>query len=129
MKTIEDLYNELGETKDLLAALSDSKSKIEQEIADLCNLEVQETGSTSTTLDGFKVTMTVPKRVAWDQDELLDAWNYIQDKWGGEPEEYITTKYSVSETAYNSYPTPIKQLFTAARTVKGGKPSIKITKE
>ena len=45
----------------------------------------------------------------------------------GEPlSEYIDVEFSVSEKRFTAWPTNMKEQFLDARTVKGGKPSIKV---
>ena len=47
----------------------------------------------------------------------------------GEPvSDYVTTTIKVSETKYGGWPTSLKSIFAAARTVATGKPTYKIEK-
>ncbi len=71
--------------------------------------------------DDIDVVVTIPKKVDWDQRELAKSVEAVQS-WGEDPDEYVTTKLSVSETAYKSWPTAIRKVFEPARTMTPGKP-------
>jgi hypothetical protein len=81
--------------------------------------------------DDPDVVVTGDKKinVEWNQDELWKVAKLIQEEWGGKPGEYIITKLSVSETAYKSWPTPIRKEFEAARTTKPGGNTIKLERK
>lgn len=70
---------------------------------------------------GYEIKVTVPKSVAWNQEQLAKAVETIRG-WGENPADYVETKLSVSETRYKAWPPAIRDLFTPARTVKPGKP-------
>lgn len=74
---------------------------------------------------GYEIKVTVPKSVAWDQDELAHAVETIRS-WGEDPADYVDTKLSVSEAKYKAWPPAIRDLFAPARTVKAGKPKFEI---
>jgi hypothetical protein len=69
----------------------------------------------------FVVVADVAKRIDWDQDKLAEIVARIRQA-GDDPAEYVRTAYEVSERAYTAWPSPIRRLFEAARTVKLGKP-------
>ncbi len=77
-------------------------------------------------MDGpLRITVDVPKRVAWDQAELAEIAQRIAaagDKVG----DYIDTDYSIPETRFNAWPAPLKETFAKARTVKPGKTSYRL---
>ena len=77
--------------------------------------------------DGIDVVVTIPKKVDWDQDELTKSVEAVQS-WGEDPGEYVTTKLSVSETAYKAWPNAIKKIFQPARTMAPGKPKFAFKK-
>ena len=54
------------------------------------------------------------------------ASEIIASSWGEDPTDYIKTKLEVSEAAYTSWPRPVRELFTPARTVETGKPNYRI---
>ena len=67
----------------------------------------------------------LPKRVSWDQTKLKAIAERIVA--AGEPlSEYIDVEFSVSEKRFSAWPTNMKEQFVEARTVKGGKPAIKV---
>lgn len=82
---------------------------------------LNDTGTHHRTDGGYEIKVTVPKSVAWNQEHLRKAAEIIKG-WGENPDDYLDTKLSVSETRYNAYPPAIRDLFTPARTVKPGKP-------
>lgn len=73
----------------------------------------------------LRITVDVPKKVAWDQAHLAEIAQRIAaagDKVG----DYIDTDYSIPETRFNAWPTTLKETFAKARTVKPGKTSYRI---
>lgn len=77
-------------------------------------------------IDGdYEITVTVPKRVEWDQEEIAHAVGVIRS-WSEDPADYVEKKITVAESKYKAWPPAIRDLFTPARTVKAGKPSFKI---
>jgi hypothetical protein len=68
----------------------------------------------------------LPKRVEWDQDRLAAVVDRIRAA-GDDPAEYVEVTYKVPERAYTAWPEHIRTAFTAARTVRTGKPTFKLT--
>lgn len=92
----------------------------------LRKIDGKDTGTVTITDDeGNKIKADLPKKVEWDQALLQKAIAQLKE-WNENPDEYVTTEIKVSETKYNAWPTPIKTLFTPARTVKTGTPTYKI---
>jgi len=85
-----------------------------------------EPGTSHVQDNGYDVKITVAKRVEWDQDALKSARLMLHEKWGENPDEYVKAKYSVSESAYKSWPSSIRALFEKARLVKASAPSFEI---
>ena len=80
-------------------------------------------------LDGeYDLEINVPKKIEWDQDLLRAAEKQIKD-WGDDPEEYISVTRKVSETAWKSWPSRLKEMFADARTEGTAKPQFKISKK
>ena len=75
---------------------------------------------------GYDIKVTLPKNVSWDSAKLADAVATIKG-WGEDPAEYVDTKISVRESAYNAWPSAIRDLFEPARTVKTGKAKFEIS--
>lgn len=73
----------------------------------------------------FEITITVPKRVEYDQTKLAGAIETIKG-WGEDPADYVETSVKVAESKYKAWPPAIRNLFEPARTVKPGKPSFKL---
>ena len=73
-----------------------------------------------------EVAVELPKRVEWDQQRLAALVEQIRH--GGEnPGEYVELTFKVSERAYAAWPERIRGAFEAARTVRTGKPSYRLT--
>ena len=75
--------------------------------------------------NGVAVTITLPKRVKWDQAKLAVTVNTIEG-WGENPADYVERELKVAERKYEAWPPSIRDLFTPARTVETGKPVIKM---
>lgn len=73
----------------------------------------------------YDIKVVVPKRVEWNQTEIAKAVETIRS-WGEDPSEYVETKITVSERAYDAWPSAIRDLFEPARTVKAGKPKFEV---
>jgi hypothetical protein len=71
------------------------------------------------------VTVTIPKRVKYDQSLLRSAVETIST-WGEDPDHYVDIEIKVSERKYDAWPPSIRDLFTPARTVETGKPKIEL---
>lgn len=87
--------------------------------------EGKDTGRIRLTVDDHVVIADLPKDVEWDQTKILNAIETIRS-WNEPVEDYVSIKYSVSETKYNAWPETIRNLFAASRTVGTGKPTFKI---
>jgi hypothetical protein len=73
-----------------------------------------------------EVTVDLPKRVEWDQDQLTQLAEKIRT--GGEdPAEYLEVSLKVSERAYTAWPERIRAAFAPARTVRTGRQTFKLT--
>lgn len=79
-------------------------------------------------LDDGEVTVIadLPKKVEWDQATLTQLVQRIGAA-GDDPDEYVETSYRVSERKYGAWPASIRDGFEAARTVKPGKPTFRLT--
>ncbi len=73
----------------------------------------------------LRITVDVPKRVAWDQTLLAEIAHRIAAA-GDKVSDYIDIEYSVSESRFNAWPATLKESFTKARTVKPGKASYRL---
>lgn len=73
-----------------------------------------------------EIAMDLPKRPSWDQSKLAGIVQTIRES-GDDPAQYVETSFDVSERKYIAWPEHIRRVFEAARTVKPGKPSFKLT--
>jgi hypothetical protein len=73
----------------------------------------------------LRIAVDVPKKVVWDQTQLAEIAQRIAAT-GDNVGEYIDTEFSIPETRFNAWPTPLKETFAKARTVKPGKPSYRL---
>ncbi|MBF0370495.1 MAG: hypothetical protein HQL52_13665 [Magnetococcales bacterium] len=78
--------------------------------------------------DDGEVTITadLPKRPVWDQKRLGEIVERIR-RAGEDPGEYVEVAYKVAERKFTAWPAHIRSTFEAARTVKPGKPSFKLS--
>ena len=68
----------------------------------------------------------LPKKVDWDQSQLADLVERIRAD-GENPGDYVDISFKVSERKYSAWPAPIRSAFEAARTVRAGNPTFKLT--
>ncbi len=73
----------------------------------------------------LRVTVDLPKHVAWDQAQLSALAKRIADS-GEKISDFIDIEFSIAESRYNTWPTSLKEQFTDARTVKPGKASYRL---
>ena len=71
-------------------------------------------GQTTINAGAHKVTVDIRKRVEWNQDALIDAFNQMDPDTA---KHYATVKYTVSEAKYKAAPPEIVGLLSEARTV------------
>jgi hypothetical protein len=91
--------------------------------------ENKDTGTVRFEDEGFVVVADLPKRVRWDQERLRHAVEIIRTGWGDDPADYVRAKFEVSESAFASWPRPVRELFIPARTVETGRPSFRLTRK
>ena len=72
------------------------------------------------------VIADLPKRVDWDQGRLGEIIARIRAA-GDDPDEFVETTFRVAERKYAAWPAAIREGFEAARTVKPGKPTFRLT--
>ena len=71
------------------------------------------------------VTADLPKKVEWDQATVARLVANIV-ACGDDPSQYVEISYRISETKFNAWPDSLRKPFSAARTVKVGKPSYRL---
>ena len=122
--------------KDATALLQTAKAIADQvdhaltlKYADLAQqqrlLAGKDTGVVHITDGSVQVTADLPKKVEWDQAQLAGIAQRISAS-GEDPSEFIELSYRVSETKYAAWPESIRSAFTAARTLKTGKPGFRL---
>lgn len=74
----------------------------------------------------LRVSVDLPKKVSWDQTQLAAIAARIAET-GDRVQDYIDTDYSISESRFNNWPPALKDQFAAARTLKPGKPSYRLS--
>ncbi len=86
----------------------------------------KDTGTVRFTDGDVAIVSELPKRVEWDQDRLAAVVDRIRAA-GDDPAEYGEVTYKIPERAYTAWPEHIRTAFTAARTVRTGKATFKLT--
>ena len=89
--------------------------------------ENKDTGTTHVIDGDFDVAVEVSKDVSWDQKALQAIWSRMVAA-GQDPTEFISAKYSVSESRFKAWPEVFRQPFMAARTVKPKAPKFTLRK-
>jgi len=72
------------------------------------------------------VVADLPKKVDWDQAQLAALVERIRAE-GDDPTEYVDVAFKVPERKYAAWPSAIRTAFEAARTVRVGKPSFRLS--
>ncbi len=72
------------------------------------------------------VVADLPKKVDWDQAQLAALVERIRAE-GDDPAEYVDIAFKVPERKYAAWPNAIRAAFEAARTVRVGKPSFRLS--
>ena len=107
---------------------ADLLNRREKEIQQLLKAKDEPFGDVKIIVGNREIKVNVPKKVAWEQKKLAEKHKLIVEA-GDNPDVYIDTEYSVSETAYKKWPDYVREFFQDARTVSAGNPSIKIVEE
>ena len=74
-------------------------------------------GTANLETDSYKVKAVITKKVSWDQEKLRQAYEILKTTEEN-PDEYIRTKFDVSENAYKNWPEKIRKFFEPCRDVK-----------
>lgn len=103
------------------------RKKYSDEETHLREVTGKRTGSVTIADGEYRIRIDTPKRVKWDQNKLALIYAEITEG-GDDPDQYIDCKYSVSETAYNSWPDFVRKPFEPARTLEAGRATVKVTR-
>ena len=74
----------------------------------------------------LEITLELPKRVSWDQKKLAEIADRITAA-GDRVQDYMDIDLTVSESRYTNWPPALKEQFSAARTVKAGKATFRLS--
>lgn len=78
-------------------------------------------------IDGtVTIIADLPKKTEWNHSRLAALVDRIRAD-GEDPAEYVEISFKVSERKYGAWPSHIRSAFEAARTVRVGKPTFKLT--
>jgi hypothetical protein len=128
LTSVADLQRFEAQAKSELAKLSSAiqaglSMRFEETAREQLLSQGKDTGTTHIDEDNFDVSIEIGKTVKWDQEKLAEITKRIADN-GGDPGEFISVKYAVSEAKYKAWPEKLKKPFEPARTVKPSKPKI-----
>ena len=90
------------------------------------NAAGKDTGIVRLTDGTVTIIADLPKKTEWDQSRLAALVDRIRAD-GEDPGEYVEISFKVSERKYGAWPSHIRSAFEAARTVRVGKPTFKLT--
>lgn len=134
MATLENLLQQKQALEAQAKQIKKELEATEQAVSDLLAPDIaaaygnKNFGTVHIERDGIRLKVTTPKRVDWDGEKLAELYKSIGAA-GDNPNEYIKIEYSVSEAAYNNWPSNIAEAFEPARTVKPGKMKIEVETE
>lgn len=89
--------------------------------------EGRDTGTIRLRDGAVTVIADLPKRADWDQARLAALVERIR-AGGADPAEYVDVAFSIAERRFSAWPADIREDFTAARTVRTGKPKFQLTR-
>ena len=132
LENVADLQRFIADAKSELATLTNMvQTGLELRFGEAAKAQLRASGRDTGTVhledDGFDIGVDVDKTVAWDQNDLSAKWDRIGAS-GANPRQYITAKFSVSETRYKAWPEVLRQQFESARTVTPGKPKFTVSR-
>ena len=113
-----------GIKQDLADVMFDIQDYLALQLQEVRHLQAKEFGAINVTVEGYKITETIPKRVDWDQDKLGELFAKTISH-GDKPSNYMRMSLEVPEKMYEAMEPGIKDLFAEARTVKNGKATYK----
>ena len=123
------LYNDLSAMKerhdtlkmqihDLQQQLKIVKNSIQDQFEETARMQLaqqgKDFGQTTINAGEHKITVDFKKRVEWDQEKLIEAFNQMDPDMA---RHYATVKYAVSEAKYKAAPPEIVSFLSEARTV------------
>lgn len=126
VKRRNELLEQLDAIKEQIGSVDcEIELMVGSQLAEVRRLQAKEFGAINVKVDGFKITETVPKKVSWDQEKMLDIFGRILAS-GDKPANYMRIDLSVPEKMYDGFADPVRDIFAEARTVTPGKTKIEI---
>ena len=133
---LRELFNR---KKTLLSSANEIKAQlkeVDKEIVSQVQEEFEKTrkkndkhfGAITLNIDGFDVKQTIQKKVEWDQEYLLKAYEEMKAS-GIDPYENMSAKFTVAEKDYAKMPEDKKRYFAKARTEKQGTVNVEIVEK
>lgn len=110
--------------QDLNDVMCDIQDVLAVQLTEIRKMQSKEFGAVNVTVEGFKVTETIPKKVDWDQKKLGELFMTIM-RHGDKPSDYMRMELYVPENMFESMQPEIKEIFNEARTVRNGKATYK----
>lgn len=121
----DEIEGRLKAVQEELAAVNvDIEHLVSQKLLDLRALTGKEFGAVNLSLEGYKVTETIPKKVEWDQEKLNKLFDRIATA-GDDPRAYMKMKLEIGEKQFDGFDPGIREIFAEARTVKPGRPQLR----
>ncbi|CAB4127741.1 hypothetical protein UFOVP97_17 [uncultured Caudovirales phage] len=115
---LESMKNELNTLKKVLNDAFDER--FSKTASDSLDKEGKQFGTTHLYEDNYCVTVTMPKKVEWNQEELDSIMKVISEE---DRRKYIKTTYDINEQKYlNHWPESLKNVVSSARNVIMGTP-------
>lgn len=129
---LKELLKQRAELEEQMKAIQESiqainidiEHAIAAQVEDIRRLQGKEFGAVNLLCDGIKVTETIPKKVEWDQEKMLNLYDAIALA-GDNPRSYMKVKLEVGEKQYESFVPEVQLLFSDCRTVKPGKAQLR----
>lgn len=86
----------------------------------------KDSGTVSFADGDIRVSVELPKKIEWDQTRLAQIVQRIRAA-GEDPGEFVEISYRISESKYSAWPESMRANFDAARTLKTGKPTFRLS--
>ena len=124
---MSSLYQEWIDAKEAERAAVDRRREIEDELVKSLEVPADFDGSSTKTIDGYKVKVTgrIDRKVDADLLQEIAAEHGLQDHLGA----LFRWKPELDMRMWKSAPEPVTQKLSFAITAKPGRPSFFITKE
>jgi hypothetical protein len=123
VRQADEEFNQAKMTRDWLHGIlvekyKDQSQNVRQQLG-------KDTGTIRMEEDGVMVVSNLPKKVEWDQKKLAEIIEKLTSE-GWNIQQLARQEFKVSERQFNELPSGVRAMFEEARTIKVGKPSIKL---